>query len=150
MKKITVICNAIIASLLGLLGFASSCEEASPAEYGTPTADFVILGKVSSSTGQPVKNISVEMHKVAGGAAGHRTDSTGTDANGNYRVKEQDFPTNQTYRLTFSDLDGAANGAFKDTSLTVDFTNPAFTGGDGNWYKGEASKEVNVQLREEE
>ncbi|MDR3366472.1 MAG: radical SAM-associated putative lipoprotein [Prevotellaceae bacterium] len=152
MKKILSIANTVIAAALSLLG----CSLEGPVEYGTPSADFIINGKASSHSGKPVKNIAVVMRQNLGtDNEGRpviaRTDSTGTDNNGNYRVKDQHrFPQAQTYQLTFSDIDGEENGAFKDTTLTVEFNNPQFAGGDGRWYSGETSKEANIQLRPEE
>jgi putative lipoprotein (rSAM/lipoprotein system) len=154
MKKILTICNAIIAALLSLTGCTFDIQ--SPAEYGTPSADFVVRGKVSSDAGQPAPNVAVVMRKQLGTDDDgrpqfYKVDSAGTDSNGSYRVKEQGaFPEDQAYRLTFSDVDGSANGALKDTTVTVEFTNPKFTGGDGSWSRGEAEREVNIQLRPEE
>jgi putative lipoprotein (rSAM/lipoprotein system) len=145
MKTILSISNAVIAVLLSLLGCA---VKESPDEYGTPSADFIISGNVSSNTGAPVKNIAVVMREE--NTALHYADSTGTDNNGNYRAVANTFPTSATYQLTFSDTDGEENGAFKDTTLTVEFDNPQFTGGEGHWYAGETYKEVNIQLHPEE
>jgi putative lipoprotein (rSAM/lipoprotein system) len=154
MKKILTIYNAIIAALLSLLGCTINIS--GPAEYGTPSADFIIRGKALSNDGQPASNISVVMREQIGTGNDeqpqlHKVDSTRTDNNGDYRVKAQGaFPEDQTFRLTFSDIDGATNGAFKDTTVTVEFINPVFTGGSGNWHKGETVQEVNIQLHPEE
>jgi putative lipoprotein (rSAM/lipoprotein system) len=154
MKKIFTIYNAIIAALLSLLGCPINVSD--PAEYGTPSADFIIRGKASSNADQPAPNISVVMREQIGTDNDgrpqfHKVDSTGTDNNGAYRVKAQSaFPEDQAFRLTFYDIDGAVNGAFKDTTVTVEFINPVFTGGSGNWHKGETVQEVNIQLRPEE
>ncbi|MDR0714846.1 MAG: radical SAM-associated putative lipoprotein [Bacteroidales bacterium] len=154
MKRILIVYNAIIAALLSLLGCVANTNTI--AEYGTPSADFIVNGKVSSGTGQPVHNIAVVMRGYLGTDNDGRmifekTDSTGTADNGDYRVKaEGAFPKNQTCQLVFSDIDGADNGAFKDTTVTVEFINPVFTGGDGRWYSGETCKEVNIQLRPKE
>jgi putative lipoprotein (rSAM/lipoprotein system) len=150
MKKILSISNAVIATLLSLLG----CSVEGPDEYGTPvmeygspSAEFIISGKVTSPTIGAVKNISVVMRERD---ESFHADSTGTSNNGNYLVSAITFPKSTTFQLTFSDIDGEANGAFKDTTLTVDFNNPQFTGGDGHWYEGEVRKEVNIQLRPKE
>ena len=43
MKRIAFTAYAkIIAWILGILGFASSCEIYGPVEYGTPSADYVV------------------------------------------------------------------------------------------------------------
>ncbi|MDR2802012.1 MAG: radical SAM-associated putative lipoprotein [Prevotellaceae bacterium] len=154
MKKILTICNAIIAALLSLLGCTINHDN--PVEYGTPSADFIINGKVSSNTGQPVPRIAVVMREYVGTDNDgrplfYKVDSTGTNDNGDYQVKsEGTFPEDKTYRLAFSDIDGVTNGAFKDTTVTVEFIDPVFTGRDKHWYAGETGKEVNIQLRPEE
>lgn len=154
MRRILTIYNAILAALLSLLGCHININ--SPDEYGTPSADFIISGKALSSDGGPAPNIAVVMSRQLGADSEGRAlfdvvDSTGTGSSGDYRVASRGtFPEDQVYRLTFSDADGAANGAFKDTTVMVEFINPEFTGGSGSWYSGEASKEVNIQLRPEE
>lgn len=154
MKKILLACNAAISALLSLLGFG--CDIVGPDEYGTPSADFIISGRVSSSAGQPVKGIAVAMHQLVGMDDDGRdvfskADSTATDDGGQYRVLSRGaVPEDQAYRLTFSDVDGAANGAFRDTTRTVYFIDPTFVGKTGNWHSGEAGKEVNVELRPKE
>jgi putative lipoprotein (rSAM/lipoprotein system) len=154
MKKFLKAYNALIAALLTLLGFASACtnggDEYGPpmVEYGTPSADFIIRGKVSSAeTQQPVTGIAVVMDEQRGG----RRDSVTTASDGTYEVVAWGaFPTEQTYDLTFSDIDGAANGAFRDTTVAVVFTDPVFTGGDGHWYSGQTATERNLPLTPKE
>ncbi|MDD4500573.1 MAG: radical SAM-associated putative lipoprotein [Bacteroidales bacterium] len=134
--KILKTFNILIAGLLAILGFATACVPA--AEYGTPSAKFIVNGNVKSSeTDQPIKNIRVSM----------QGDTTYTDANGAYQViDEWGFPTDQTYNIEFQDIDGNANGVFSDLDTIVEFKNPEFSDGDGSWYRGETSKEFDVKL----
>ncbi len=128
--------NAIICVILAILGFASSCD--SPKEYGTPSADFIINGKVTDSeTNQPIENIRVIANY----------DSVYTNGNGSYRiVKRGYFTQDETFAITFQDVDGELNGSYQDLDTIVEFKNPVFTGGDDKWDEGETSKQFNVKL----
>lgn len=50
-KRILTTYNVLLSGLLALLGFASSCE--SRAEYGTPSAKFIVNGTVTSADAIP-------------------------------------------------------------------------------------------------
>src|SRR5665648_547723 len=97
--------NSIILGLLALLGFASSCEKEpnSMVEYGTPSAKFIVNGKVNSKdTNTPIKNIRVIMNR----------DTSFSDSEGHYQVIENNgFPDNQTFQINFQDVDSTVNGA---------------------------------------
>ncbi len=139
--------NKVISILLSVLGFGSvltftGCdeEEVSPVEYGTPFATFIVKGKVNSEqTSSPVSNIRVIM--------GY--DSTLTDESGNYELSNTDFPTDQTFELSFKDIDGETNGSLQSLDTTITFTNPEFTDGDDSWYSGETEKEIDIELKDE-
>ncbi len=132
--------NAIIFGLLALLSFASSCNKGpnSKVEYGTPSAKFIVNGKVNSKDlNAPIKNIRVVMNR----------DTSFTDSEGKYQVVENNgFPNNQTFQINFQDIDSTINGDYKDLDTNVEFVNPQFVNGDGHWYEGETSKEFNVKL----
>ncbi len=133
--KILKTYNVIIAGLLSILGFASSCD--SKDEYGTPSAKFIVNGKVKSDTDQPIENIRVIM----------QSDTSYTNNDGSYQVEDKwGFPTDQTYNIKFQDIDGETNGEFSDLDTIVEFKDPKFSGGDGDWYSGETSKEFDVKL----
>ncbi|HPT15075.1 MAG TPA: radical SAM-associated putative lipoprotein [Bacteroidales bacterium] len=131
--------NVLLSGLLAILGFASSCE--SRDEYGTPSAKFIVNGTVKSAeTNMPIPDIRVTMTMQG--------DTSYTDSEGSYLVTDQwGFPADQTYNLRFQDIDGETNKQFIDLDTTVVFKDPEFSGGDGNWYSGETSKEFNVKLR---
>ena len=128
--------NAIIVGLLAILGFVSSCD--SKDEYGTPSAKFIVNGKVTSSeTEQAIENIRVVM----------QGDTTYTNSDGVYQVVDKwGFPTYQTYNIQFLDVDGEINNEFSDLDTIVEFKDPEFSGGDGDWYSGETSKDFDVKL----
>ncbi len=127
--------NALIAWLLAILGFG--CSINMPVEYGMPHADFIVKGNVTSTeTKQPIENIRVGM----------QGDTVYTDKDGNYQVVSGSYPDNQSFAISFQDIDEATNGSYQDVDTLVDFTNTEFTGGDGHWYDGETTKELNIKL----
>jgi len=129
--------NLVLAALLAMLGFGS-CENRVVAEYGTPSATFIVQGIVESSdSDQPIKNIRVIM----------QGDTTFTDNNGYYKVMDMfGFPGDKTYYIQFQDIDGVQNGDYKDLESSVDFVDPEYTNGDGNWYSGEATEALDVKM----
>lgn len=140
--------NAIIFGLLALFGFASCSKggtNPNPGpnpinEYGTPYATFIVKGKVTSNTGNPIENIRVVMK-----SASTISDTAFTDSDGNYQDSVVAFPDTLTFQLDFKDIDGASNGDYNSLDTTSEFTNPKFTGGAG-WYAGETSKDLNIKL----
>lgn len=132
--------NAIIIAVLGMLGF-TSCEEPRD-EYGTPSATFIVQGKVTDkSNNQPIENIQVEV--------GWRN-SVYTNSDGKYEFSIGEFPESQTFPISFRDVDDDLNGSYMDLDTIVEFKDPKFTGGKGNWYEGVATKEFNIQLNPKE
>jgi len=137
--------NVIITALMALLGFATSCEPIGGAEYGVPHARFIVKGKIVSAEGNaPVPNIKVRMQQDTNI---RYYDSAYSESNGNYQVDLVDFPESQTYKIEFIDTDGSANGEFQTLDTVVEFKEPKFTGGSGNWDEGETQKIFNVALK---
>jgi len=139
--------NKVILFLLVLIGF-SGCEKETggKAEYGTPHADFIINGKiVSKATNQPISNIRVAIKDMAS-SLGAPFDSAFSNSEGNYSLIVTDFPSSKIYNLNFFDKDGALNGTFIAKDSIIEFNNPNFTDGDGNWYSGKVTKELNIKL----
>lgn len=139
--------NGVISVLLTLLGFTTACEQGvdeygTPAvEYGVPVATFIVKGTVKSETiDNPISNIRVVLNY----------DTVYTDNEGNYEVKNSDFPEDQSYTLEFKDIDGATNGNYQSLDTIVDFIDPQFTGDEDNWNVGEVEKEVNIKLKSKE
>ncbi len=139
--------NAIIAALMALLGFSTACEQSVDEygvpmpEYGVPSAEFIVKGTVkSAANSENIPNIQVKMGN----------DSTQTDEQGRYEVSRRSVMGDQTFQVTFEDIDGAENGAYADADTNVVFDDPQFTGGDGGWDHGRTEKEVNIRLTPEE
>ena len=119
MKRIAFTAYAkIIAWILGILGFASSCEIPGLVEYGTPSADYVVKGKVTDKvTQQPLKNMAV-IHKSRTSPYGN--DTVRTNIEGNYELKFTSFPYRSENMIVYaSDLDGEENGLYKSDTLRI-------------------------------
>jgi len=131
--------SRLIASFLGLIGYATGCipgNGGTMAEYGVPSADFILNGNVkSTTTTQVITNIQVVM--------GY--DTVQTDVNGNFTVKMIDFPMEQTYKVSFKDIDGVANGSFSGKEINFTFPNE-FEGGNDYWYEGKNIQTLNTKL----
>jgi len=139
--------NTLLSFLLSILGFGAafslnSCEYGTPAvEYGTPFATFKVKGSVKSElTSNAIPNIRVVM--------GY--DTTFSDESGNYQISNTEFPDDQTFLLEFKDIDGETSGEYQALDTIVEFIDPKFSGGTGDWNSGETEKEVNVKLKEKE
>lgn len=138
--------NSLISIFLSLLGFGAvcslgGCEHFGAMEYGTPHAIFKVKGTVKSeATSEAIPNIRVVMDY----------DTAYTDASGNYLVGVDRFPSDQTFHVQFTDIDGAANGEYDSLGVAVEFVDPEFTGGSGSWDNGEIEKVINVNLKEKE
>ena len=135
--------NKLLKYLLAILGIGgactfSGCLYGSPVEYGSPHATYKVTGKVTSEQNIKIPNIQVIMEY----------DTSYTDNDGNYFVWAEEFPGDQDFNIKFIDVDGEANGIFQPKDTTVNFINPEFIDGDGAWYNGETSKEMNVRLKE--
>ncbi len=142
-KKFLKNYNKILAYTLAILGIGSAttfsgCMYGSPAEYGTPIATYKIIGSVTDKAHTKVKGIRVAL----------RGDTTFTDANGKYNVQTEDFPGDQTFQISFEDIDGDANGDLQSVDTTVAFVVPEFENGDGSWNRGETSTEFNIKLKD--
>lgn len=140
MKKIVLNkYNLFIAFILSMLGFATSCEKGPNAEYGVPSATFKVLGTVTNESNQPIEGIRVILN----------SDSTLTDASGNYLVGITEFPGDKSLNVIFKDIDGTINGSYLQKDSTVSFVDNQYENGSGSWYSGEVSKTVDIKLKEE-
>ncbi|QGY42903.1 hypothetical protein GM418_04300 [Maribellus comscasis] len=135
--------NRIIAFIISVLGIGTACsfggcEYGTVAEYGTPSATFIVTGKVTNENDVGIKGIKVKMSY----------DSTLTNESGQYEVEKVDFPTDQEFPIYFEDVDGAENGEYQKLDTVVAFVDPEFNGGDGGWYNGETNKEFDIKLKD--
>ena len=134
--------NLILTALLSMLGF-SNCTIVEPKdEYGSPSATFKVNGKVTDLlTNRAIKDIKVLM----------QGDSNHNESERRFSLSQVSFPADQSFIIQFKDIDGAANGGqFQPKDTLVEFKDPQFTNGDGSWYQGETSLELNLNLEPEE
>ena len=139
--------NRLLRIMMSILGFStaaglSSCDGGGgQVEYGSPSAKFIVNGQVKSEQdATAIPNIQVTMEG----------DTVLTDENGNYEVNVTTFPTDQDFLIKFEDIDGTVNGEYQTEETTVEFVDPEFTNGSGNWYEGETSETLNVNLKDKE
>lgn len=138
----------ILNYLLALLGFAAatSCDEAGnliigiAPEYGTPTMDFEVSGKVVDQNSAPIEGIQVRCRTYD--APGHSTTLTAKD--GSFSISGKSTAA----WLEFSDIDGPENGgefATKMENIEV----KKIGDGDGHWYMGKfEAKDVIIDMEE--
>ena len=99
-------CIGLIFSLFGI----TSCEEIR-VEYGVPSADYQISGRVENAQKQGIKGIKVSLkepnYDIFEGNP-HATDTTTTD--GAFYIKCTNFPGNEFW-LIAEDIDSTENGS---------------------------------------
>ncbi len=143
MKKFSRSVSSILAlgaaALLSLLG--QSCSNVTPAEYGTPHADFEVKSKVTNNAEQAVEGIEVTVQK------GAIVKSAKTDANGKVDLIIRDIPDNQPVTIVAKDVDGPANGEYETNEQTIGTEGAQFEGGNG-WYEGKTTINADVVLKE--
>ncbi|MCL2327233.1 MAG: radical SAM-associated putative lipoprotein [Bacteroidetes bacterium] len=149
--------NAILAALLGLLGF-SNCS--APCEYGTPEATYILKGKVTNKADKkPIKGIFVGFKApridVEYGVPQTEYNSqlpTYTDENGNFQLQPYAFPGiyDNIDSLYVYDLDGVENGGyFTADTIFIDWKNAVKTKRGSGWYEGEFTLQKDIELSED-
>jgi putative lipoprotein (rSAM/lipoprotein system) len=158
--------NWVLAGIISMLGFAGCEDKYGMTEYGSPHADYTIKGVVvNKATGKPVKGIRVgyspefwatAMYGVipAPYQPKNRVHVT-TDAKGEFKLTDRfhdgEFQTvndKPVLPVYVEDIDGEENGSFQPEYLQVDITEAERGGKPKNWYAGEYSINVNVELTE--
>ena len=146
--------NWALAGLMSFLGF-SSCEKArmdmygTPAEYGTPHAEYAILGRVTDADGNALEGIRVAVADHNPFNSIEINDTLYTKENGSFEYSHFGFPTKDSINIKMKFEDVSEKVSFETDSTTVTFLNPELQGGKG-WFEGKAEKEVNIKLRRKE
>ncbi len=131
--------NWLLATMAGLLGINMSSCELVAMEYGCPSANFNVKGKVTDPQGNPIPGIQVTGN----------WDNDITNASGDYSLSataDPPYPEN-TIQIVFADVDSSENGSYRDDTASVVFRHSDLTGGDGHWFEGSATKTLNVTLQ---
>ncbi len=138
MRIFTKIYSRLLGVLLAMLG-VTSCEpdkrDELPLAYGTPVASFSISGKVVNSAGEPVEGIKVGVDALL-----HSSQTT-TKADGSFDYTSVVGSPNDEVRITFTDIDGAQNGEYKETVHAV-VMKGKYQDGNGAWDYGTATIDV--------
>ena len=147
MKKVAIkTYGKILTLLFSLLGISTGCEIIR-CEYGVPSADYIIKGKVTDRESQkPIKNIAIIRKSHTATYFGN--DTVRTDFRGDFEMKFTEFPGTDHW-IFAEDLDGTGNGGLYATdSIKVDWSQmKKVKKGEGNWYDGVfEKKDVNFIL----
>lgn len=133
----------ILNVILVLLGFAgsTSCERLMRCEYGTPTMDFKVSGKVVSEAAAPIPGIKVSCPISA------ESGTVLTASDGSFSISGT--ATASSPMLKFEDIDGPENGGeFADKSQEIEVEQVKKG---RRWYMGEyEAKDVVISMKEKE
>ncbi|MBQ8047875.1 MAG: radical SAM-associated putative lipoprotein [Prevotella sp.] len=151
-KKLLHLSNKVLSALLVSMGFAS-CEDIikSEDEYGTPTVDYHIVGKVTGPEGNPIKGIRVTARGFYD-FNGRTQLQTFTDDEGKFATESiRDTWIDDGLRVVFEDVDGDDNGGkfAKDSLFSHELQSKLIEKGSG-WFKGKYELTAEKQLRKEE
>ena len=138
--------NAVLAVLLGMLGF-ESCEGSGADEYGCPWVEYQVKGIVTDEGDRSIPGIRIELaeHHEDIDAEGKRhiyhrgLDTIHTDKQGKYQtmlVSDISCITSEL-KVIIEDVDGSANGGEfqSDTLIVPNLEKKIVKKGDG-WYAG--------------
>ncbi len=148
-KNLIRLTNLLLSSILIIFGF-SNCDEPRM-EYGVPSADYNVKGKViDKADTKPIKGIRVAFSPYPQAItmygilpvpyrtyAADTTDTAGAyDLTDNFTVGEIQ---NDTIPVYIQDIDGTENGLYRDTVIN--------SGKSTGWYDGKFTVEKNIELR---
>jgi putative lipoprotein (rSAM/lipoprotein system) len=163
--------NWALAGIIGMLGFAG-CEKEKEKEkedekengdnnlleYGSPYADYTVKGAVvNKATKQPIEGIRVGypdpnvVYALYGPppASYELKPYVMTNTKGEFKLTGEFFPEeNKILPVFVEDIDDENNGLFKPEILQVDFKDAVHSGKSEDWYKGEFTVTLNVELTE--
>lgn len=155
-KSVLKSLDKIILVFLGFLGFFG-CE--TPAEYGTPYADYEISGTITDSiSSEPISQIKVILSDSIDytyqnsiyPAHEYIRDTVYSDSSGKYSFKFTAMPYNEvSFHLKTIDIDGPSNnGDYKSRNVNVNIISTDWIDKVGkNWYTGKAIKEQDIKLQ---
>ena len=151
--------NWALAGLLSLLGFTGCGKDNNgdgeiSVEYGSPSSYFKVLGRVTNEQGQPLGGMRVVASEVTAVwskgpkqcYSGLLRDTVYTASDGSFVGIYSTFPADSVY-IHMKIEDSAEPSVYDSDSVTVGFAKGDLKGGDNHWFKGEATKEVDVKLK---
>ena len=107
-------CIGFILSLFGMTIF-SSCEYGCPpiqAEYGTPSADFHISGRVENNLGKSIQGIKISVYNPQ-----NSLDTTSAD--GSFKIDLYGHWPEEEITLFANDIDSTENGHYKTDTIYI-------------------------------
>lgn len=149
--------NTLLAAILTLLGFSNCAEPL--VEYGVPNADYTVKGIViDKANTKPIKGIRIGFTRIYSEPITmygvmpqpyRSIKADTTDMNGAYKLSDN-FSVGEIQDnilpVYVEDIDGTENGLYNDTVLSIDFEKAKHTGKTRNWYDGEFTVDVNIEL----
>ena len=147
----------LLGIFMGILGF-SGCGKLGifRVEYGTPNADFKLVGEVKDANGKGIEGIRVVFtpHPDAPQEQQEwQSDTLYSDAQGHFqkdRLKHGWPDGAKDSAVRFEDVDGTAHGTFKTKVLTAsELTIKQTKDGDKHWYSGEYTIQADAVLEED-
>ena len=142
--------NWLLVTLGGLLGLSMTGCGVS-CEYGCPEATYHVKGIITDEQGAPLEGIGVQEIKQWNDDEGQlQVMGYGdtTDKDGRYSLDFQYAFPGLPISVDVHDIDGAANGSYNDTVVSINTENVQLTGGNGHWYEGEGDITYNIILTE--
>ena len=142
--------NWALAGLLTMLGFSGGCSGIGVVEYGSPSANFKVMGRVTDEQGRPISGVRIVAPNVEGKWGKQQypspLDTTYTSPDGSYRYWYNAgwAPDSVYVKLKFEDP--TSNPVYESDSVTVGFAKGDLKGASGEWYQGAAEKKVNITL----
>ncbi|MBR4838968.1 MAG: radical SAM-associated putative lipoprotein [Paludibacteraceae bacterium] len=137
---------SILAKGIGLLlgtTVITSCDKgheevlSGGEEYGTPSVSYVFKGTVTDENGLPISNVKVSFtsqYQYSGAPYAN------TDESGEYSI-ESGERTSSSITLAFR------HEGYADKDTTIKNSQLVFKGGDGAWYEGKATANVDITLK---
>ena len=151
--------NWALAGLLSLLGFTGCGKDNNgdgeiSVEYGSPSSNFKVLGRVTNEQGQPLggmrvvaSNVTAIWGKGPGQCySGLLRDTVYTASDGSFVRVYSLFPADSVY-IHIKIEDSAEPSVYDSNSIAVGFAKGDLKGVCRTWYLGAAEKEVNVTLK---
>ena len=158
-RKLIRVTNWALAGLLSLLGFTGCGKDDNgggeiSVEYGAPSANFKVLGRVTNEQGQPLGGMRVvasEVTAVWGKGpeqcySGLLRDTVYTASDGTFVRIYSTFPADSVY-IHMKIEDSAEPSVYDSDSVTVGFAKGDLKGADGSWFLGAAEKVIDVKLK---
>ena len=141
----------LLGLFMGLLGF-SGCGKLGifRTEYGSPYANYKLLGDVRDGKGNPIRGIRVVYDRLPEDQTGWK-DTLYTDPKGHFEKDLSDFMLMKGTVVRFDDVDGEANGSYRSQVLTDQEMEIVQTKkGDKKWFEGAFTIQADAVLEEDD